>query len=61
MKYKEQALAKIDRLENQLKALEMGIHRSFPADQVQQTIDSIKELVEALRSNITIENDDWVN
>jgi hypothetical protein len=59
MKYKEQALTKIEKLENKLKTLEMGIHRSFPVNEVQAVIDEIKDIVEALRSNISIENDQW--
>jgi len=59
MKYKVQALSKIEKLENQLKTLEMGIHRSFPADEIQKTIDSIKEIVESIRSTISIEHDEW--
>lgn len=59
MKYKQQALSKIEKLENQLKTLEMGVHRSFPAIEVQKTIDNIKQLVENLRDNIVIENDEW--
>jgi hypothetical protein len=59
MKYKQQALVKVEKLENQLKTLEMGVHRSFPADEVQKTIDNIKQLVESLRDTIFIENDEW--
>jgi hypothetical protein len=59
MKYKVQALSKIEKLENQLKALEMGIHRSFPADEVQKIIDNIKEIVDSIRGTISIENDEW--
>ena len=59
MKYKAQALAKIEKLENQFKALEMGVHRSFPADEIQKTIDNLKEIVESLRSTISIEHDEW--
>ncbi len=59
MRYKEQALAKIEKLENQLKTLEMSIHRSFPVDTIQVTIDNIKTIVESLRSNISIEQDEW--
>jgi hypothetical protein len=59
MKYKQQALVKVEKLENQLKTLEMGVHRSFPADEIQKTIDNIKQLVESLRDTIFIENDEW--
>jgi hypothetical protein len=59
MKYKLQALAKLEKLENQLKTLEMGVHRSFPVEEVQKTIDNIKEIVESLRGTISIEHDEW--
>ena len=59
MKYKQQALVKVEKLENQLKTLEMGVHRSFPVDEIQKTIDNIKQLVESLRDTIFIENDEW--
>jgi sugar-specific transcriptional regulator TrmB len=59
MKYKQQALSKIEKLENQLKTLEMSIHRSFPANEVQKIIDNIKEIVDSIRGTISIENDEW--
>jgi sugar-specific transcriptional regulator TrmB len=59
MKYKQQALSKIEKLENQLKTLEMSLHRSFPAVEVQKTIDNIKEIVDSIRGTISIENDEW--
>ena len=59
MKYKQQAISKLEKLENQLKVLEMGIHRSFPVDEIQKTIDNIKEIVDSLRGTISIENDEW--
>jgi hypothetical protein len=37
----------------------MGIHRSFPVNEIQVVLDEVKDIVEALRSNISIENDQW--
>jgi hypothetical protein len=37
----------------------MGIHRSFPTSEIQVVLNEIKDIVEALRSNISIENDQW--
>jgi len=59
MRSKEQALNKIEKLENQLKTLEMSVHRSFPPNEIQIVIDNIKAMVESLRSNISIEQDEW--
>jgi len=59
MKYKEQALTKIDKIESQIKALEMGVHRSHPAENIQVTIDRIKELLSKLKDNISSEQDQW--
>jgi len=61
MKYKEQALTKIEKIESQLRALEISINRGGTVEAVMNTIGTIKALVENLRSNITIENDEWVN
>ena len=59
MKYKEQALTKIDKIEYQIKALEMGIHRSHPVQEVQATVDRIKDLLSKLKDNINSEHDQW--
>jgi hypothetical protein len=59
MKYKEQALNKIEKLENQFRTLEMGVNRGFPVNEIQKTIDTMKAIVEQLRSNISIESDEW--
>jgi hypothetical protein len=59
MKYKEQVLTKIDKIENQIKTLEMGVHRSHPADSIQVTVDRIKELLASLKDNINSEHDQW--
>ena len=59
MKYKEQALTKIDKIESQIKALEMGVHRSHSVENIQITIDRIKELLSKLKDNISSEQDQW--
>lgn len=59
MKYKEQVLTKLDKIESQIKALEMGVHRSYPPENIQVTIDRIKELLASLKDNINSEHDQW--
>jgi DNA-binding FrmR family transcriptional regulator len=59
MKYKEQVLTKIDKIESQIKALEMGVHRSHSAQDVQLTIDRIKDLLSKLKDNVNSEHDQW--
>ena len=59
MKYKEQALNKIEKIEHQIRALEVGINRGHDLSEVVTAVNSIKEAVEDLRSTISIENDEW--
>lgn len=59
MKYKEQALSKVEKLENQLRLLEMSINRSLPLDRIQHTISDIKDVIESLRGILSIEHDEW--
>jgi DNA-binding FrmR family transcriptional regulator len=59
MKYKEQVLTKIDKIESQIKALEMGVHRSHHVDDIQATIDRIKDLLAKLKDNVNSEHDQW--
>jgi DNA-binding FrmR family transcriptional regulator len=59
MKYKEQALNKIGRIENQIRALEVAINRSSSLAEILGTIEKIKELVKSLHDTISIENDEW--
>jgi DNA-binding FrmR family transcriptional regulator len=59
MKYKEQVLTKIDKIEYQIKALEMGVHRSHPVNDIQATVDRIKDLLAKLKDNVNSEHDQW--
>lgn len=59
MKYKSQAISKIEKLENQIRALEIGFHRSFPANEIQVMINNLKEILNSLKDTISIENDEW--
>jgi hypothetical protein len=59
MKYKIQALNKIEKIEHTIKAIEHGVHRGLTLEEIQANIERIKELVEDLKSNVTIENDEW--
>jgi DNA-binding FrmR family transcriptional regulator len=59
MKYKEQALNKIEKIEHQVRALEVSINRGNDLSEIVNTINNIKEAVEDLRGTISIENDEW--
>lgn len=59
MKYKEQALSKIERIEFQLKALSIKINQRATLKEIHQTMESINDLLENLRNNISMEKDEW--
>ena len=59
MKYKQQALSKIEKLENQLRALEIDVNRGNSVQQVNARLEMIKTLLQQLQDNISIENDEW--
>jgi hypothetical protein len=61
MKYKGQALAKIEKLEHQIRALEVGINRGNSLDEIGATIQNIKNVTESLRETISIEQDEWID
>lgn len=59
MKYKQQALSKIEKLENQIRALEIDLNRGNSVQQINARLEMIKTLVQQLQDNISIENDEW--
>jgi len=59
MKYKQQALSKIEKLEHQLRALEIDLNRGGSLQQVNARLEMIKTLLLQLQDNISIENDEW--
>lgn len=59
MKYKLQALSKIEKLEHQVRALEIAINRGSTLQEVETIVSRIKEMTGSLRDTISIENDEW--
>jgi hypothetical protein len=59
MKYKLQALSKIEKLEHQIRALEIALNRSSSVQEVGLIVSKIKEMTESLRDTVSIENDEW--
>lgn len=59
MKYKSQSLSKIEKLEHQLRALEIDLNRGNSLNEIQVKVDTIKNLVQNLRDLISIEHDEW--
>ena len=58
MKYKEQALKKIERIEHKVAALESAISRSESMSVVTNAFREMREAVASLRDTISIENDE---
>ena len=59
MKYKQQALTKIQKLEHQVRALEIAINRGSSLNEINIIVAKIKELNNSLAETISIENDEW--
>jgi hypothetical protein len=59
MKYKEQALNKIEQNRNQMRHLEFSLNRGLPAIEVEKVITTIKETLNKLEDNISSEEDSW--
>jgi DNA-binding FrmR family transcriptional regulator len=59
MKYKTQALDKLQRIEHQLRALEIAINRGSSLGDINAIIAKIKELKESLYDTISIEHNEW--
>ena len=58
MKYKTQALSKIEQIRNRINALDSSIGRAVSIQEIRQLIDSLKELVDNLHGTISNENDE---
>lgn len=59
MKYKQQSLAKIEKIENNIRALEITFSRGGSVNDIHNLLSTLKENVENLRNGITIEQDEW--
>jgi Mg2+ and Co2+ transporter CorA len=58
MKYKEQALKKIEKIEHKVAALESAINRSESMSTITNAFKEMRESVSNLRDIISIENDE---
>ena len=58
MKYKEQALKKIERIEHKVAALESVISRNEERSVIAGAFRDMREAVTSLRDTISIENDE---
>jgi hypothetical protein len=58
MKYKEQALRKLERIEHKAAALESSISRGMDISTINQNFKELRESIESLRDTISIENDE---
>lgn len=59
MKYKEQALFKIEQVSNKISSIESGINRAISIGEIKSDIAGLRELVYNLQEIINIENDEW--
>ena len=59
MKYKQQALSKIEKLEHQLRALEIDLNRGNSVKEINARLENLRTILQSLRDNISIENDEW--
>ena len=58
MKYKEQALKKIEKIDHKVAALESAISRSENMSVITNAFRDMREAVASLRDTISIENDE---
>jgi HAMP domain-containing protein len=58
MKYKTQALRKIEQIQNRINAIDSSISRAASIQEIKQLISSLKEMVDNLHGTISNENDE---
>jgi tetrahydromethanopterin S-methyltransferase subunit B len=59
MRYKDQALDKINQLSNIARTINFQVSRLESQDSILQTVDDLKEKIEELQSMISIEHDEF--
>lgn len=59
MKYKQQALVKLEKMENVIRSLEITFSRGGSVNDIKILLSSLKENLENLRDTISIEQDEW--
>lgn len=58
MKYKKQAISKVEQIRNRINSLDSSIGRAASIQEIRQLIDSLKELVDDLHGTLSNENDE---
>lgn len=61
MRYKEQTLKQIERVDNLIKVIETHINRNETRQTVLHVVNELKEQVEKVRSLVSIEHDNFLN
>lgn len=59
MRYKDQALNKVNQLSNIARTLDFQVSRLESQDSILQTINDLREKIEELQSMISIEHDEF--
>lgn len=59
MRYREQALEKVARIENALKRLEFSLNRGSKGAELESLVNELKERNEQLRELISLEHPTW--
>jgi hypothetical protein len=59
MRYKDQALDKINQLSNIARTINFQVSRLESQDSILQTVDDLREKIEELQSMISIEHDEF--
>lgn len=59
MKYKQQALSKLEKMENTIRSLEITFSRGGSVNDIKMLLSLLKENLENLRDTISIEQDEW--
>jgi hypothetical protein len=59
MRYKDQALDKINQLSNIARTIDFQVSRLESQDSILQTVEDLKEKIEELQSMISIEHDEF--
>ena len=59
MRYKDQALDKVNQLDNIARTLNFQVSRLESQDSILQTVQDLKEVIDELQSMISIEHDEF--
>jgi DNA-binding transcriptional regulator YiaG len=59
MRYKNNVLDKLTQLETSVNRIQVQVNRNMSQDQILESVDFLKEGIEAIREMIAIEGDDF--